>query len=268
MMNKNVLVIFYSQTGQLREIIMNIFSHLRIDIDFCEIKTPQYNFPLNWNYMFEMFPESVLQTPCKISYNLPLKEYDTIVIGFQTWFLNISLPIYTFSLTEDFKTLVKGKEVILIMDCRNSWRKSMDYMEKIVIANGGRIKSKHVFASIGGNILGSLAILKWFFTGNKISKYFPEPGVPQSEIDKSKSYGLNIINEYTNDVMFYPSNNNKLMPPEIETSISKKFRWWANFIVKDQNNYRKIKLTLFKVWLAVALIIVSPLFKLFNNKNY
>ena len=141
-------------------------------------------------------------------------------------------------------------------------------MEKIVIANGGRIKSKHVFASIGGNILGSLAILKWFFTGNKISKYFPEPGVPQSEIDKSKSYGLNIINEYTNDVMFYPSNNNKLMPPEIETSISKKFRWWANFIVKDQNNYRKIKLTLFKVWLAVALIIVSPLFKLFNNKNY
>lgn len=92
--------------------------------------------------------------------------------------------------------------------------------------------------------------------------------MPQSEIDKSKSYGLNIINEYTNDVMFYPSNNNKLMPPEIETSISKKFRWWANFIVKDQNNYRKIKLTLFKVWLAVALIIVSPLFKLFNNKNY
>lgn len=144
----------------------------------------------------------------------------------------------------------------------------MDYMEKIVITNGGKIKSKHVFASIGGNILGSFAILKWFFTGDKFSKYLPEPGVPQSEIEKAKGYGPNFINKYTNDVIFYPSDNKKLMPPAIEADISKRFRWWANFIVKDQNNYRKVKLFLFKLWLVITLIIVSPLFKLSNNKNY
>lgn len=93
------------------------------DIDFKRIETSE--FPFSCAVMFNMFPESVLQESCKIFYNLLLKEYDTIVIGFQTWFLRLFLTVMTYSQIQDFSSLVKDEEVYLVMDCINSWRVSM-----------------------------------------------------------------------------------------------------------------------------------------------
>lgn len=51
---KKVLIIYYSQTGQLKDIISNFvapFSETH-QVDFLEIKTDRYKFPLTFNSFF------------------------------------------------------------------------------------------------------------------------------------------------------------------------------------------------------------------------
>lgn len=270
---KKVLVLFYSQTGQLKEILTKLFSELDSDItiDYVEIKAPQFSFPLNWQSMFNLFPESVLQVPCDITYELPNNQYDVVVLGFQTWFLHLSLPMLTFSHTEDFANLIKNKHVYLIMDCRNSWRYSMKYMEEKVSSKGGYIKGKCVFGSIGSNFIGSISILHWFFTGNKKLFLFPEPGVPQAEIDRSAKYGKYILlHEHDNRVIEYPIGNSHFMPLKIEKNVTDKFKHWATYITADNNKYRKKRLRYFRIWLIFTITILSPFIivvKLINNRS-
>lgn len=264
-MMENILICYYSQTGQLKDILINMFSSLNANLEFCEIRAPQYTFPLNWRSMFEMFPESVLQMPCQISYDIPLKKFDKIVIGFQTWFLHLSLPMLSFIMTDDFKTLVNGKEVILVMDCRNSWRQSMKRIEDAVTENGGIVKNRYVFCSVSGNFWGSISILKWFFTGNKHTYFLPEPGVPDSEVLQAKRHGFEAVNKINDNVTLCPKTNARTMPPAIEEFAIQKFKWWAKYIVEGKSEYRRFKLFLFKVWLIFIIVIISPLVKILKK---
>lgn len=259
---KRILVLFYSQTGQLKEILKKVFSKLASDnhIDYLEIKAPQITFPLNWQSMFDLFPESVLQIPCEIAYDMPdNNQYDAVVLGFQTWFLNLSLPMLAFTQTEDFIKLVENRNVYLLMDCRNSWRNSMNYMERKVISLGGYIKGKYVFGSVGGNFIGSISILHWFFTGNKKMCFFPEPGVPQTVIDQCSEYGKYLFSSKNeNQVVKYPINSTHFMPLGIENYALDKFRKWAIYITSD-SRYRKRRLVYFRTWLISTIIVISPL---------
>lgn len=268
---KNVLVVYYSQTGQLAEILNNFLLPMSADyhVDYAEIKTSQYTFPLTWKSMFEMFPESVLQMSCEISYELPKgKDYDIIILGFQTWFLHLSLPMLAFSGTQDFCSLIKDKDVYLVMDCRNSWRPSMEYMENRVLDTGGIVKGRYVFGSAGGNLSGSISILHWFFTGNKKLPFFTEPGVPQSDIEHASEYGTGLLCCHPKDyIMFYPLNTNKFLPIEVEQYAIDKFKRWAHFIAENNNKNRTIRLFLFKAWLLCTIVIISPKILLLKNKQ-
>lgn len=258
-MKKN-LVVFYSQTGQLKEILNNVFKESQDYIEYVEIEAPQITFPLNWESMFELFPESVLKIPCEITYNISnIEDYDTIILGFQTWFLHLSQPMLAFSQTKEFANLVKGKNVYLIMDCRNSWKLPMEYMQNKVISCGGYIKGQCVFSSKNSNFLGALSILHWFFTGNKKSIFFPEPGVPQAEINKSVEYGKSLFTvEQKKEVLHYPSGKHHFLPPRIEAFAMNSFKKWAVYVTADKNEHRKKRLIYFKIWLLMTLISLSP----------
>lgn len=257
---ERILVVYYSQTGQLKKILKNFCQnqgHGYI-FDFIEITTSQYVFPLTWWKMFDMFPESVLQVPCEISYNKPnLQKYDVIVLGFQTWFLHLSLPMLSFIRSQDFNSFVSKKKVCLIMDCRNSWKEAMKTMENAVITNGGNIIGKHVFSNTCGNFMGVISILNWFFTGKKKKSFLPEAGVSQNEIERARVYGYNYwIESKKPELIIYPFGN-KLMASNLEDFAMNKFHRWANYIKLDYK-YRNIKLILFMFWIVGALLFIAP----------
>lgn len=267
---KNVMVVYYSQTGQLKEILKNFCScqDESCKFDFVEIKASQYVFPLTWKSMLNMFPESVMQMPCDITYSIPKEcKYDLIILGFQTWFLHLSLPILSFLKTEDFNELVAGKDVCLVMDCRNSWQEAMSNVENSVIRNNGRIAGKYVFANSSGNIMGVLPILNWFFTGNKKIGCLPDAGVSQTEIEKAYDYGQYYWKNgcKNHKVLIFPSGV-KLMPHELETYAKGKFHKWA-VSIQATPNHRNIKLLIFAVWLIGTLLFIAPFKSLKRDKD-
>ncbi|HYD22325.1 MAG TPA: hypothetical protein VEB40_12675, partial [Flavipsychrobacter sp.] len=89
-----ILVLYYSQTGQLRHIIDNILLNIqdKVDITYATIE-PLIPIPFPWdvNVFFDTMPETVMHTPPPVK-SLPEDivngEYDLVIFGHQPWFLN------------------------------------------------------------------------------------------------------------------------------------------------------------------------------------
>ena len=77
-MKKNILVINYSQTGQLDEILNNFLTPFKgFEIDWVKIK-PKESYPFPWSseVFFDAMPETVLEEPIALApYQL---KYDKI----------------------------------------------------------------------------------------------------------------------------------------------------------------------------------------------
>ena len=91
---KKVLVIYYTQSGQLLDISKNITQELEdsveVDLSYYEIKLKK-NFPFPWNKkeFFNAFPETFLQIPTKLEdLENPLlqEKYDLIILSYQVWY--------------------------------------------------------------------------------------------------------------------------------------------------------------------------------------
>jgi hypothetical protein len=134
---KEILVIQYSQSGQLTEIVNNIVSPLKTDetnLTFLniEMETP-FPFPWNKKEFYGVFPETFLQIPQKtkpISEAIINKKYDLIVFGYAIWYLTPSLPTTSFLNSEDAKRLFTNTPVITVIGCRNMWIMAQEKMKK------------------------------------------------------------------------------------------------------------------------------------------
>ena len=98
---KRILIIYYTQTGQLRQIVETMAEPLRNDcqLDYEELK-PSTPYPFPWNGMpfFQVFPESVKEIPCGMEslQNDMETDYDLVILAYQVWFLSPSIPITSF----------------------------------------------------------------------------------------------------------------------------------------------------------------------------
>ncbi len=138
-MSPKILVVYYSQSGQLREILDSLFQDIQqqCDIDFYAIQ-PEKSFPFPWtaHTFFDCMPESVLQIAEPI---LPLhiqdKPYDLVILGYQPWFLSPSIPFNSFLQSKQAEVL-QGKQVLTVIGSRNMWLNAQE-KTKIALDNLG-----------------------------------------------------------------------------------------------------------------------------------
>ena len=96
---KRILVVYYSQTGQLGEILQSIVEPLRASND-CSVMMlqlkPKQPYPFPWSFwrFFNTFPECIYDDPGPVE-KLNLAddaEFDLVILGYQVWFISPSLP--------------------------------------------------------------------------------------------------------------------------------------------------------------------------------
>ena len=96
-MNKKILVIYYSQSGQLGEIIDKFTGPIIAagnTVDRVCIQ-PLNAFPFPWTgkSFFAVMPDSVLTIPTELQpFELKHTNYDLVILGYQAWFLSPSIP--------------------------------------------------------------------------------------------------------------------------------------------------------------------------------
>jgi len=200
---KKVLVIYYTQSGQLLDISKNITKELEdstaIDLSYYEIKLKK-NFPFPWNKkeFFNAFPESFLQTPTElIDLDNPIlqKKYDLIILSYQVWYLTPSIPINSFLKNKVAKRLFTNTPVITVIGCRNMWIMAQEKVKKLLTFNKANLVGNIVLTDRHINHISVITIVHWMMTGLK-TKYlgiFPKPGVSEKDIKESSKFGPVIL---------------------------------------------------------------------------
>ncbi len=271
---KKVLVIYYTQSGQLKQIIDNVtskFESENIELDYIEIKPVKpYTFPWNTDSFFDAFPESVRGIPCELEpleYD-PDKKYDLVILAYQVWFLSPSIPFWSFLLSEDAKRIIKDTQVITLLGIRNMWIMAQEKVRNKIWEYGGDLVGNIVLNDRHKNLISVITIVHWMFSGKK-GKFgiFPPAGVSDRDIQGSSRFG-DVISDALINKQYEGLQDNLLsngavpIVPDL-MSIEKKgiriFRIWSRFVLKKGLLARKRRLKLFRIYLFTVIYLVSPI---------
>ena len=270
-MSKKVLVIYYSQSGQLSDIVNSLTTPLTEAGNTVETIQVQpvkaYPFPWKGKSFFAVMPDCVLGVPTELQ-PIHLKEtgYDLVVFGYQAWFLSPSIPSNSILLHPAIKAGLKNTPVVTITGARNMWISAMERIRKTLMESEARHAGNIVLVDKHANFVSFVTILYWMFTGkrDRYLKMFPKPGVSDADIDNCKIFGR-VITKYLGTGN-YEGMQEELVSQKavvvkynlmfIESKAKRIFGIWANFIVKRKN--RTAWLVAFKYYLIIALFIAAP----------
>ena len=273
---KNILVIYYTQSGQLHEIANQIAKPFLNDdsvaLTFHEIKLKKpFPFPWDNDSFFGAFPESFLQIPSELEpvpTDILEKKYDLILFFYQVWYLSPSIPITSFLKSEEAKILLNNTPVVTISGSRNMWIMAQEKVKTLLKQNNANLKGNIALVDRTGNLISVITIVEWMFSGVK-KKYlgiFPMPGISEKDIHESDKFGAVILNSLKN-------NNLDNLQPEliakdalfirpflitVDKTGNKIFNKWSNFIITRKET-RKGWLKVFKVYLLLAIWVISPI---------
>ncbi len=194
-----VLVIYYSQSGQLRRIIdsvlQDVSSELQISYAPLEPVTP-WPFPWKASTFFDAMPESVVQQPAPVKAlpeHIIRGDYDLVILGWQPWFLHPSQPVTAF-LQSESAALLEGKPVVTIVGSRNMWLNAGEKVKEDLQRVGARHIGGIVLTDTNQNLVSLLTIIRWSFSGRKeASRWLPEAGVQAKDISAASVYGKPIL---------------------------------------------------------------------------
>lgn len=196
---KNILVIYYSQSGQLKEILEQMLSPLVKSDDFTVdfhtiVPLEKHPFPWPKKAFFDVFPESFLQIP-KPNEPFPnelfQKNYDLVILGYQTWYLSPSVPFNSFLKSEEGKNILTGKPVVTVSASRNMWIFAQEKTKKLLQAAKANLVGNIALVDRHWNHISVITIVHWMMGGKK-TKYlgiFPKPGVSDNDIASSSKFG-------------------------------------------------------------------------------
>jgi hypothetical protein len=271
-MSKKILVIYYSQSGQLGDIINSLtgpLSEAGNSIETIRVQ-PVHAYPFPWSgkSFFAVMPDCVLNVPTELQ-PIHLKEtaYDLIILGYQAWFLSPSIPSNAVLNLPSVKAVLKNTPVVTITGARNMWISAMEGIRKKLKESAADHVGNIVLVDNHANLVSFVTILYWMFTGkrDRYLNIFPKPGVSDADIENCKVFGA-VVKKYLSNGNFTGMQDELLEQKAvvvkynlmfIESKAKRIFTLWANFIVKRKK--RTGWLVAFKYYLIIALFIAAPI---------
>nr|WP_294931431.1 dialkylrecorsinol condensing enzyme DarA [uncultured Flavobacterium sp.] len=282
---KNVLVIYYSQSGQLESIARNIakpfLNSEDIKVTFHEIQLENpFPFPWNKTTFFDAFPETFLQIPTALK---PVAEeilntkFDLILLHYQVWYLSPSIPVNSFLRSDEGKKILNNTPVVTINGSRNMWIMAQEKIKVLLKEANAELVGNVALVDRVGNLISVITIVKWMFSGvkKKYLGFFPLPGVSEKDIQESTKFGETILSQFNQNKL------NDLQPKlvaldavrispylvTVDKTANKIFNKWSNFIYKNPKKRKKL-LKIFYVYLFLAIWLISPIVYILHLITY
>jgi hypothetical protein len=195
---KRVLVISYSQTGQLSRLAERIVAPLRQDATIAvhvEALRPVRSFPFPWTFFefLDAFPESAHMVPPPLQ-PPTLKgdeDFDLVILPYQVWFLAPSQPVTAFMKSEAAKRLLAGKPVVTVIACRNMWMLAQDKMKALIESCGARLLDNVALVDPSPTMVTLFTTPLWLLSGRRdLVPGVAPAGVDDASIDAANRFGL------------------------------------------------------------------------------
>lgn len=282
---KKVLVLYYSQTGQLTSIARQVTQALQhdpqIDLTFVALN-PVKPWPFPWTVreFLDVFPESLLEVPCSLQ---PLEaieqqSFDLVILACQVWYLSPSIPVSSFLQSAAARRVLNQRPVITLIGCRNMWLLAHTKIQAHIQACGGRPVGNIVLEDRTSNLLGVVTIVYWMLSGKKkrLAGLLPLPGIDPQDIQAAERFGPCIREALLQES--YADLQTELrrlgavtvQPAHIlfERRLHRIFKVWAKFIRRrggPGEARRRNRLRLFGGYLVFAIVIFAPLAQIVSH---
>ncbi len=195
---KRVLVLAYSQSGQLSQIVERILAPLRSDASIAihvETLHPLKPYPFPWTFFsfLDAFPEAAHLVPPQLE---PLslngdEDFDLVILPYQVWFLAPSLPVTAFLKHPLAQKMLAGKPVVTVIACRNMWMLAQEKMKVLLSACGARLLDNVVLVDPSPTMVSLLTTPAWMWTGRRDALgWLPPAGVDEKSIHGAQRFGL------------------------------------------------------------------------------
>jgi hypothetical protein len=272
---KKILVIHYSQSGQLTRILESLVAPMQdtCELEFAAIEPEQpYPFPWNKPEFFDAMPDTVKG---KTKPNKPLStkydRYDLIILGYQVWFLNPSIPFNSFLHSDDAKKLLANTPVVTVLGVRNMWVMAQEKVKRKLHELGSNLVGNIAFIDRAPNMISVITIQHWLFSGVKSKKWgiLPWPGVAEKEIQEAGKFGktieshlvLNTCNNLQDELVKQNAVTLVDTLVFVEKRGSVMFRLWAGLIDRKSTTpeRRKFWLKVYNIYLLFAIFIIAPI---------
>ena len=271
-MPKKILAIYYSQSGQLKEMIDNFCKPFIKNGDTVENVRVQlkndYPFPWTGKKFFSVMPDCVLGVPAELApFTINEQSYDLIVLGYQAWFLSPSIPFNSLMHQQSFRQAIKNTPVITITGARNMWVTAFGKVKTILNECGANHVATVAMVDRHLNLVSIFTIFHWMLHGkkNRYLGFFPKPGVADTDIASTELLGAialpylqkNEWNGLKEELIKHKAVVPKFHLMFMESKAAMMFKIWAGLIVKSKNQNRW--LVAFKYYLLIALFIFAPI---------
>ena len=195
-MNKRVLVVSYSQSGQLARLKESFLRDIRgaagIEVDDVVLQPAQpFAFPWRFLPFFDAFPETVHLQPAPIEPPVLAHErYDLVVIAYSVWFLSPAQPITAFLQSAAAQRVLRDTPVITLIGCRNMWLMAQEKMKRLLADAGARLVGNVVKIDQCGSAASFITTPLWMFTGKRQAVHWlPPAGISEAEIADAARFG-------------------------------------------------------------------------------
>ena len=283
---KKVLVIYYTQTGQLNNAVRATMAPLEnqgdIKIHYEQIK-PVTTYPYPWRYteFFDVFPETVHGVSCELqplSVN-PDEQFDLIVIAYQPWYLSICIPINSFLKSPAAQKLMEGKPVVTILACRNMWLGSQEKMKLQLKKLQANLVGNIAYVDSSANLISLITVLAYVLGGvkDKFLRIFPKYGVSEEFLQTNAPKFGEAIKQHllTTNYSTLQKELVTLGAVQIKPNLMllegrgrALFPLYANYISKKGtagSNERKGRVKVFGIVLPTAILILSPIITIISR---
>lgn len=276
---KKVLVVHYSQSGQLSDVVDHFTRPLieaeGVDVKFENVR-PKEDYPFPWPFFkfIDTFPESVYLDPPEMQPSTLSgdEDFDLIILAYQVWFLSPSLPITGFMQSSVAAKLFDGKPVVTLIACRNMWLMAQEEMKTMLSGLRAKLVGNVTLVDEAGSIGSFLATPFWVLTGNRGPRWgglIPRAGVSLAELEACDRFGERIVQRLSCDSELDETLLQGLNAVHVdETLISSEqtgkraFRLWGRLfraLGPTGSIQRKPLVVIYTLFLVALIVTVVPL---------
>ncbi|MFO0321189.1 MAG: dialkylresorcinol condensing enzyme DarA [Bacteroidota bacterium] len=276
---KNILVVYYSQTGQAKLAIDAVMSPFQNNPNYHVTQfliKPKKPFPYPWRYteFFDTFPETVQGVNCELE-TLEIDQtinYDLIVLAYQPWFLSICVPINSFLKSEIASVIFKGVPVVTVINCRNMWISAQEKMKHALKKLQANLVGNITFVDKSANLISLITVLAFILKGEKgkFLSIFPKYGVNANDLEQGRTFG-NLIRSHLeaqtlknlqSELIKVNAVNVRSHLMIMEGRGNLLFPHYANFITKKGaagSKERRARVRIFGIVLPLLILLASPI---------
>ncbi len=202
---KKILVVYFSQTGQLKRVVDSFVEPLNSQTDILLVKEeiePLNPYPFPWPFLefIDQFPEAVYLDPPDLKPFLfdSTVKYDLVILAYTVWFLSPSPPIVGFLKSDQGRSILRDTPVITLIACRNMWLQAQEQVKQLLSEVGARHIDNVVLTDRGSTLKTLVTTPRWMLTGrrNAFLGIFPRAGITDDDIDSSKRFGRAILSAF------------------------------------------------------------------------